>query len=86
MKNWIVNERAYPAIKMYRANGKLPGVRLKPHFVPRLASDAYELATTMLGRAGLYFTEVHVAGETNTVVPCTIEKAKENQIIDRLRF
>jgi len=75
---WIADERPYPVIEIYRTIAELLGVKeFRPRFIPAFVSGACEAADGLLQAAGLYVKEVHVAGEMNRDIACSIKKARE---------
>ncbi len=74
---WIADERPYTTNEIYAAVAGLLGVEdFKPRHLPELVSEACLLTDKMLQRLGLYVKEIHVAGEMNKNIACSIEKAK----------
>lgn len=75
---WIADERPYPVIEIYRTIADLLGVKeLRPRFVPPFVSGVCGAADGLLQAAGLYVKEIHVAGEMNKDIACSIKKARE---------
>lgn len=74
---WIADERPYTTLEIYQTVAELLEVKnFKPRFLPDLSSEVFLLADKMLQSAGAYQTEIHVAGEMNKDIACSIEKAK----------
>ncbi|MBU2103118.1 MAG: NAD(P)-dependent oxidoreductase [Candidatus Omnitrophota bacterium] len=74
---WIADRKAYPTIEIYETIAKLLEVKnFKPIYVPGFSSSVFELADTLLQGFGLYQKEIHVAGEMNKDIACSIEKAQ----------
>jgi nucleoside-diphosphate-sugar epimerase len=74
---WIADARPYPSIEIYQTVAELLGVRtLRPRFVPGLASDLCTFADTIFQAVGIYWMDVHVAGEMNKNIACSVEKAQ----------
>lgn len=74
---WISDARPYTTIEIYRTIAELLDVKcFCPRFLPGSVSRACSLADRVLQSAGFYQTEIHVAGEMNKDIACSIEKAK----------
>lgn len=73
---WVSDERPYKTTEIYETVADLLGVKLKPRFVPGLASEICEAVDDLLQSVGLYSTDFHVAGEMNKNIACSIDKAK----------
>ena len=74
---WIADARAYTSNEIYRTVAELLGVRVyKPRYVPDLISEGCVVADYLLQGMGCYMKELHVAGEMNKNIACSIEKAK----------
>lgn len=74
---WIADERPYTTIEIYKAIADLLGVELKTRNIPGVAADFAKLSDSILQKFGLYQKEIHVAGEMNKNIACSIEKAKK---------
>jgi nucleoside-diphosphate-sugar epimerase len=73
---WIADKRPYTVNEIYSTVARLLGVRrFAPRRVPNLVSEACLAADVCLQAAGLYVKEIHVAGEMNKNIACSIEKA-----------
>lgn len=74
---WIADERPYRTIEIYQTVADLLGVRsFKPRYVPDVVSECCAMADSLLQRLGCYMKEIHVAGEMNKDIACSIQKAK----------
>lgn len=74
---WIADRTPYTSNEIYRTVADLLGVcRYRPRHLPDVVSDACFTADRLLQKMGLYIKEVHVAGEMNKDIACSIEKAK----------
>jgi nucleoside-diphosphate-sugar epimerase len=74
---WIADARPYPTNEIYRTVAELLDVKdFKPRHIPALASTVAEIVDTLLQAAGMYWTEVHVAGEMDKDIACSIDKAR----------
>jgi len=75
---WIADKRPYKTIKIYETIARLLDVKnFRPRFVPGAVSNMCELADTVLQGMGVYIKEIHVAGEMNKNIACSIEKAEK---------
>jgi nucleoside-diphosphate-sugar epimerase len=75
---WIADKEPYPTIEIYETIAKLLEVKeFHPRFVPKAISTICELADTFIQGMGYYVKEVHVAGEMDKNIACSIKKARE---------
>lgn len=75
---WIADERPYSTIEIYQTIANLLDVKdFKPKFVPAFVSTMCEVADTLIQGMGLYIKEIHVAGEMDKDIACSIKKAQE---------
>jgi nucleoside-diphosphate-sugar epimerase len=75
---WIADAKPYTTLEIYQTVGELLGVtHLKPRFLPTISSEVFLLGDRLLQGLGMYQTEVHVAGEMNKDIACSIEKARK---------
>lgn len=75
---WIADEKPYTTLEIYRAIADLLGVELKTINIPGFASDIAMLVDKIAQKFGVYQKEIHVAGEMNKNIACSIEKAKKD--------
>jgi len=74
---WIADGRPYTTLEIYQTVAELLEVKnFKPKFLPGFSSEVFLLADKMLQAAGKYQTEIHVAGEMNKDIACSIDKAR----------
>ncbi len=74
---WIADERPYRTIEIYETVARLLEVKnFKPRFLPNVVPGALRLTDRVLQAVNLYQMEVHVAGEMNQHIACSIDKAK----------
>jgi nucleoside-diphosphate-sugar epimerase len=74
---WIADERPYATNEIYSTIAEILEVKdFKPRHIPAFASTIAEIVDTLLQLAGIYWTEVHVAGEMDKDIACSIDKAK----------
>lgn len=74
---WIADERPYPTIEIYETVARLLNVQaLRPRKLPGLVSEGCLMADAVLQRLGCYITEIHVAGEMNKHIACSVAKAQ----------
>lgn len=75
---WTADEKPYTADEIYRTVANLLGVKhFKPRYVPDWISESCILADWGLQSLGFYIKEIHVAGEMNKNIGCSIEKAQK---------
>jgi nucleoside-diphosphate-sugar epimerase len=74
---WVADERPYKTIEIYETIARILGVRIRPKYLPGAISVMCEAADSVLQSAGFYSPEIHVAGEMNVDIACSIEKAKK---------
>ncbi len=74
---WIADERPYETLEIYRTIAELLEVKdFMPRHIPGFSCTIAEIADTLIQTTGMYWTEMHVAGEMNKNIACTVEKAK----------
>lgn len=74
---WISDERPYTVLEIYYTIAELLNIKdFKPHFVPDITSEICATLDKILQSCGLYSSNMHVAGEMNKNIACSIEKAK----------
>jgi len=73
---WIADNRPYSTIEIYETVADILGVKLKPRFIPKFVSTLCEITDSLLQSFGIYNQEIHVAGEMDKDIACSIEKAK----------
>jgi nucleoside-diphosphate-sugar epimerase len=74
---WIADERPYPTIEIYRTVAELLDVQeFSPRHIPGFSCYIAEIADELIQATGFYWTEMHVAGEMNRDIACSIDKAK----------
>jgi nucleoside-diphosphate-sugar epimerase len=75
---WIADEKPYPTIEIYKTIAELLGVKeFKPRFLPSFASTIFQAADAVIQGCGMYIKEIHVAGEMDKDIACSIEKARK---------
>ena len=76
---WIGDSRSYTCNEIYKTIAELFKVNeFKPRYLPDFISTFFFLMDNILQRLGIYVKEVHVAGEMNKNIACSIKKAKED--------
>jgi nucleoside-diphosphate-sugar epimerase len=74
---WIADTRPYETVEIYNAIADALGVpHPQPRKLPALVSKACALADHVMQRAGIYFKEVHVAGEMAEDIACSVDRAR----------
>ena len=75
---WVADEKPYPTLEIYSTIAGILGVRdFKPRFVPSFVSNMCQAADLILQACGCYIKEIHVAGEMDKDIACSIDKAKK---------
>lgn len=75
---WIADARPYTTLEIYQTVAELLEVKnFKPRFLPNFSSELFLIGDKILQKLGMYQTEIHVAGEMNKDIACSIEKAKK---------
>lgn len=77
---WIADKRPYAMLEIYQTIAELLGVkdRLRPFFLPGAVSAMCRVADYSLQKLGLYVPEIHVAGEMDKDIACSIDKAERD--------
>jgi nucleoside-diphosphate-sugar epimerase len=75
---WITDRRAYSFIEILETVAKLLDVRIRPRYLPTVASDVARLVDSLLQMAGLYQQEIHVAGELAASIAVSIDAARQD--------
>ncbi len=76
---WIADEHPYPTLKIYHTVAELLQVdRLRPVHLPDFISEACMALDELLQTFGVYIQEIHVAGELNKDIACSIETASKD--------
>ena len=74
---WIADQHPYPTIEIYETIAELLGVKkFRPRFIPELCSEVAYSVDAMIQRCGFYQQEIHVAGEMNKNIACSVAKAE----------
>jgi len=75
---WIADKRPYTMLEIYQTVAQSLGVkgRLSPFFLPGAASAMCRAADYGLQKLGLYVPEIHVAGEMDRDIACSIYRAE----------
>jgi len=74
---WITDKRPYSTIEIYQTIAELLNVKLEPRYLPKIVSSCCEIADDLLQEFGFYNKEIHVAGEMDKNIACSIKKAEE---------
>jgi nucleoside-diphosphate-sugar epimerase len=75
---WVADARPYTSYEIYKTVAELLEVKeFKPRYLPNFSSEVFLLADKMLQGLGRYIKEIHVAGEMNKDIACSIDKARE---------
>jgi nucleoside-diphosphate-sugar epimerase len=77
-KYWISDYRPYPMIEIYSTIAELLGVSLKVRTLPKMASKMARIADSFLQRLGKYSQDVHVLGELDRDIYCSVKKAMKD--------
>lgn len=75
---WIADKRPYPTIEIYGIIAELMGIKdkFKPIFLPGAVSAMCRTADYGLQKIGLYVPEIHVAGEMDRDIACSVDRAE----------
>jgi nucleoside-diphosphate-sugar epimerase len=74
---WIADARPYTTLEIYQTVAEILEVKnFKPIFLPNFSSELFLVLDKMVQGLGRYIIEVHVAGEMNKDIACSIEKAR----------
>jgi nucleoside-diphosphate-sugar epimerase len=74
---WIADRRPYSFIEILETVGRLLGVSIRPRYLPRVGCDVARFADSLMQMAGLYWQDMHVAGELAASIAVSIEKAQQ---------
>ncbi len=74
---WIADEHPYTINEVYETIAQVLEVQeLAPKRLPNFASAMCRIADGMFQFFGLYHSKIHVAGEMNRSIACSVDKAK----------
>jgi nucleoside-diphosphate-sugar epimerase len=74
---WIADARAYTVLEIYRTIAELLNVKkFRPRHIPSFLSKSCRVIDKNLQYLGFYQAKIHVAGEMDRTIACSIEKAK----------
>jgi len=73
---WISDSRPYITNEIYHTIADLLGVDIKPRYIPGIVSSCCRLGDKILQKLGKYSSYIHVAGEMDRSIACSIYKAK----------
>ena len=74
---WITDEKPYTTIEIYETIADILGVPLRVRKIPGFFADIAEIMDKVIQALGFYEINIHVAGEMNKNIACSIEKAKK---------
>lgn len=75
---WIADKRPYRTIEIYQTIAEILGVKdFRPFHVPGILSEICMFLDHVVQKMGFYIPEIHVAGEMNKDIACSIEKAQK---------
>ncbi len=75
---WIADERPYTTLEIYQTIASILGVELKVIQFPNIVSQIATMADWTLQKLHMYQQEIHVVGELDKNIACSIEKAKKD--------
>lgn len=75
---WIADERPYTTLEIYQTIADILGVELKYIKLPNLVSEISMIGDWVLQHLHMYQQELHVVGEINKNIACSVEKAKKD--------
>ena len=74
---WVADKDPYPTIQIYQTIANLLGVKeFRPIYVPAFVSTVCGLVDTLIQSMGYYVKEIHVSGEMDRNIACSINKAQ----------
>jgi nucleoside-diphosphate-sugar epimerase len=74
---WIGDARPYPSLEIYETLAELLGVRsLRPRRLPSVVSWGCRTTDAVLQSAGVFVSEIHVAGKMDRDIAGSIDKAR----------
>ena len=73
---WIADKRPYSFIEILETVGRILNVSIRPRYLPRFGCDVARLVDSLVQMTGLYWQDVHVAGELAASIAVSIEKAE----------
>ena len=74
---WVADARPYTTLEIYQTIAEILEVQnFKPIFLPNFSSELFLALDKLAQILGRYVIEVHVAGEMNKDIACSIEKAR----------
>ncbi len=74
---WIADARPYTILEIYYTIAELLEVKnFKPIFIPNFVSNIASTVDRLIQTVGFYQKEIHVIGEMNKNIACSIERAK----------
>ena len=83
---WIADSRIYTTNEIYYTIADLLEIDIKPRYIPGIVSSVCRLGDKLLQKLGRYNSYIHVAGEMDRNIACSIYKARRelgyNPIID----
>jgi nucleoside-diphosphate-sugar epimerase len=75
---WIADERPYSMMEIYQVLADIQNIPLKVQKIPGFLGDIATLCDKILQSLHMYQQEVHVAGELNKNIACSIAKAQKD--------
>jgi nucleoside-diphosphate-sugar epimerase len=73
---WLADKRPYETIEIYQTVADILGATLTPRYLPGMISWGCRNADRLIQSSGLYIQDIHVAGEMNMDIACSVEKAE----------
>jgi nucleoside-diphosphate-sugar epimerase len=75
---WIADARPYSTYEIYQTIAELLEVKVfRPRYLPDFFSEFFLFTDKVMQMLGQYVIEIHVAGEMNKNISCSIQKAKK---------
>ena len=74
---WIADAQPYTTLEIYETiAGLLEVPKLRPIRIPSIGAAACRVADTLFQACGIYHQKLHVAGEMDRDIACTVERAQ----------
>jgi nucleoside-diphosphate-sugar epimerase len=75
---WIADETPYTTLEIYETIASILGKDLETINIPSFLADFATLGDAILQKLGIYLQMVHIAGEMNKNIACSVKKAQKD--------